>query len=160
MIFDFTGFLEKSFITKKTSFSEFWVIRRHISVGHIIFVLWFFTYFFISCCCFSFSYLSHISILYLLKNIFHKYVFRKRESFTPFTSFFFFTTRPFRRAFFESLDMQVRWEREGGMREIYMKEKKEKLLYGLETSVQKITFFIFFITLPKFLSFFFDSQAI
>lgn len=154
MIFDFTGFLEKSFITKKTSFSEFWVIRRHISVGHIIFVLWFFTYFFISCCFFSSSYFSHISILFLLKNIFHKYVFRKRESFTPFPSFF---SLPHDHSEELSLSLWIcRWDERG----IYMKEKKEKLLYGLETSVQKITFFIFFITLPKFLSFFFDSQAI
>ena len=128
---------------KKTSFSEFHTSQLDIMIFHIFF-------YFLLLCLLLLTSQPHINSIPSQKIYFiSMYLGRELHPFF----LLYHTTIP---KSFESLDMRVR-EREAWGK--YERKKKEKLLYGLETSVQKITFFIFFITLPKFLSFFFDSQA-
>lgn len=118
---------------KGTSFSEFTCKTTHLSWAHYICIMIFHIFFYFLAA--ASLHPRRISILYLLKNIFHKCVFR--WSFT-----LFFSSLPHDHSF-ESLDMQVRYERRH--------EGKGKIIVRIrETSVQKITFYIFLLHFRNF----------
>lgn len=112
---------------------------RHLSWAHYIMI---FHIFFLFSCRFllSHSHPRRISIPYLFKNILHKY-----DASPLFL--FFFTARPFRRVFFNFLWIFVirLWGE-------YERRRKRKIIVRIRDIGTKDYTFIFFITLPKFLS--------